>query len=224
MRGMTVLAALSGSLLFVHGVAYAKNITQYGNEPDFWKDHVLVVGTVDHVEHRFGREFHVSFIVSESVPTRYAIGNRASAKYEAPGENLENANFGNLLGGLKRGERVLVLLRPSHGFATLPNGVGERFAMMPVGAPLYRISDAADPIVSDTVRMVKACTVENLQQKITALSAVLEETRSRHIKEFGAQYIAHLVRQTEADLANANTLLKDAKSKLEIGPLPNQKR
>ena len=156
------------------------------------------------MEHRFDQKFYIRLRVSECVPARFPYGNRVTAEYEVP-SGLGNTNFGDLLKGLKEGDKVMVLLRPSYGRVTLPNGVGEYFAMMPDrGAPLYRIAKADDHNLSDTIRIVKACTTDNLSQRIVALGVALENSRSRDARNFGAQYLDILVRNTESDLQITN--------------------
>ena len=130
MHRSLVLAVLIGILCSISTMTDAKNVTRHGNDPSFWKNHALVIATVDGVEHRSGKKFFIRLRVAECVPARFPYGNQVTAKYEAP-SGLGEGKFGNLLEGLKEGDRVMVLLRGSSGRATLPNGVGEDFAMMP---------------------------------------------------------------------------------------------
>ena len=212
-----VLALLIGFLCGIPMTTDAKNVARYGNEPSFWKNHVLVVATIDGVEHRFDQKFYIRLRVSECVPARFPYGNRVTAEYEVP-SGLDNTNFGNLLEGLKEGDKVMVLLRPSYGRVSLPNGVGETFAMMPDrGAPLYRVAKNDDHNLSDTIRIVKACTTDNLSQRIVAIGVALRKSSSRDVKNFGAQYLEQLVRDTESDLQNAKTLLQNVSAGLETG-------
>ncbi len=209
------LAVLMAVLCVIPTMTVAKNVTRYGDDSSFWKNHVLVVATVEGVEHRSEQKFFVGLLVTECVPTRFPFGNRVTAEYEKPSDS-DNANFGNLLKGLKTGDKVMVLLRPSYGHLTLPNGLGEVFAMMPDrGAPLYRIATPDDPKLSDTIRIVKACTTENLSQRIVAIGAALQKSSSRDVKQFGAQYLDLLVRDSESDVQNAKTLLQKTRADLE---------
>ena len=212
MHRLMILTVMCAALLNASGLVLAKNVTRYGHDVSFWRNHVLVVGVVESVEHRHDAQYHISFRVNDCIPSRFAYGSRVEARYEAP-PSTDNANFGNLMEGLKPGDRVLALIRPSYGRTSLPNGRGETFAMMPGGAPLYRIKSDDDANVIDTINIFRACSTDNLGERIVAINTLLEGKPTAHVKDFCVFYVAILIGQTESDLANARALLKHAKSK-----------
>jgi len=130
---------------------------------------------------------------------------RLEAEYTEPDE-AENP-----FAGLKRGENVLVLVRPAFGRATIPNGDGESFAMMPGGKALYRIAKKDDPRVIETKRICRAIALRGLRERLQALSFILSGNPSPEAKEFLRQYVESLVGQTEADLMNAKVMLAQLK-------------
>lgn len=191
----------------------AKNVTRYGNSPEFWKSHVLVLGTIySDIEHRHGAKYILRLQTTTCTPTRFPRGNVIEIDYEAAPKQ-DNANAGDLMRGLKEGDAVLVLLRPAYGGPKLPNCVGESFAFMPNETSLYRVESADDQNVIDTTNIATVCSIAELSERITAISSLLEDAPSEHLKLFFTSYVESLISQTESDLKNARALLKNVKKK-----------
>ena len=194
------------------GMAMAKNIGRDGSSPDFWESHRLVLGKISGVE-RSGSNYLLRLKTTRCTPAQFPLGNVIEVKYEATPNEEINANAGDLMDGLKRGDTVLVLLRTAYGGPTLPSCIGEYFTFMPDGVSLYRVESADDQNVSDTTNIVSACSIPELSKRIVAISSLMEDEPSDELKLFFSFYVDTLVGQTESDLANARTLLKNVKDK-----------
>jgi hypothetical protein len=132
---------------------------------------------------------------------------RLEADYTEP-ERAENP-----FAGLKRGDRVLALVRPSFGLATIPNGDGEDFAIMPGGkAAIYRMAKAGDPTAEETMRIGRAIAIPGLRERLDAISSIIGNGPSPRMKEFLQAYLENVVRQAEADLTWAKALSGQVKS------------
>ena len=189
----------------------AKNITR-GYTHGFWKNHVLVLGVVSHVEPRDNKNYILRLTTERPTPACFPQGNVIEIKYEAA-PNQTNANAGDMLHGLKEGDPILALLRPAFGGANLPNCVGESFAFMPKGIALYRVESEDDQNVIDTTNIATVCSIAELSERITAIHSLIEGRPTEHVKSFLAAYVESLVGRTESDLANARQLLKTIKNK-----------
>jgi hypothetical protein len=131
---------------------------------------------------------------------------RLEAEYTEP-EQAENP-----FAGLKRGDRVLALVRPSFGLATIPNGDSEDFAMMPGRKAIYRMAVAGDPRAEETMRIGRAIAIPGLRERLDAISSIIGNGPSASMKVFLQAYLESMVRQTEADLTWAKALSGQVKS------------
>jgi hypothetical protein len=189
-----------------HGSVGAKHPTRDGSEDRFWQMHTLVSGTIERVEQRFGKQFHVDLFVDDCAVGIIPADSRLEAEYTEPDD------VSNPFAGLKRGDRVLVLVRPSFGRAIIPNGEGESFAMMPSGKALYRMATKDDPRGIETKRICRAIALPGLRERLQAISYFLTDNPSSEAKSFLREYVETLVRQTESDLKNAKMLSDQLKS------------
>lgn len=186
--------------------------TEYGESAEFWKTHTLVIATLDGTRLEYGKvpvvaTVHVSLRVQESVPSRFAAGDRLALQFPTTVSVRDRPEY---LPGLKPGDRLMVLLEGSKGLLDVLHE-GVRLGMMPGGSAMYRITKSDDPVVAETKSLCRALSTENVRDRLELIGVLVKGKPSEHAKTVLRRSLEALDGQLRGNLEETHRLLKEVR-------------